>query len=939
MDIIFFIYGLSFFLMGVAVLVQPRAHSALTLARFIWLLGAFGLLHGLLEWVDLWKVVKGDNAWLQVLKVFLLLASFGFLFEFARRLLQTALAHRPGWRSVLGVGIYGAVALVIAAGVGLGNDPASALPIWTRYALGFPAALGAGVGFYFYFKHCIAVADTTFAQGELRAAQRHFALAALALAAYAVFAGLVVPASDFFPAQVWNEQAFRSLTDIPVQLFRAGCATLIALGCVRILSIFDLEGRNKLLQTLADNQHLLDSIRQSNARNELILNTAAEGIIETDQAGTILYANRAALSYLGYRHGEPLVGGNLHARVHRHDAANEDGALNACPIQQALQQGGERRLESETFWRSDATSFPVECSCAPLLADGQPLGAVLAFHDISSRKQNEKALHESRTSLQLLLDSMAEGAYGVDTDGNCTFVNQAFLRLLGYRKPQEILGQHMHELIHHSKADGRLYPADECRMYRAFQERQPIVVADEVFWRRDGAPVPVEYRSYPIVKDGTVLGAIATFIDISERLQAEAERVQHRDHLEELVHSRTSELLEAKDAAEAANRAKSSFLANMSHEIRTPMNAIIGLTHLLHKQVLEPKAHGQLLKIGDAAQHLLSIINDILDLSKIDAGQLKLELGDFPPEQLIDHAMNMLSERANTKHLRLAKEIAANVPLRLNGDALRLKQALLNFLSNAIKFSSAGQITIRARVDEENGTRVLLRLEVEDQGIGIDRKEKARLFQAFAQADESTTRKYGGTGLGLAINKRLAGLMGGAVGVDSRVGVGSTFWMTARLGKAMDDADRRVSKTVATLPAEEQLAQRYRGKHTVRVLIAEDEPFNQEVARELLAETGLLVDVVDNGQQAVERVRDGDYALVLMDMQMPVMDGLTATQAIRRLPGKASLLPILAMTANAFADDRQRCLDAGMNDHFGKPVDPDKLYSSLLRWLPVLPSR
>ncbi|TXI24528.1 MAG: response regulator [Roseateles sp.] len=436
--------------------------------------------------------------------------------------------------------------------------------------------------------------------------------------------------------------------------------------------------------------------------------------------------------------------------------------------------------------------------------------------------------------------------------------------------------------------------------------------------------------------DGSVLWH-GFLTDISRQRRDALELERYRHHLEELVEARTAELADAKQAAEAASHAKSAFLANMSHEIRTPMNAIIGLTYLAQSDAVEPVQQQRLQKVADAAEHLLSVINNVLDFSKIEAGKVQLEHREFTVGEVLDNIANMTAQSAAAKRLRVETDIAPALRDQvLLGDPQRIAEVLLNFAGNAIKFTNQGHVRLAARLDgPASAQRVPLRFEVQDTGIGIDPDAQQRLFQDFEQADSSTTRRYGGTGLGLAICRRLAELMGGRVGVESELGRGSCFWFALAAEPAPADSSRAVSAASSAAPRAHSARERlldFAAAHPQRLLLAEDNPVNQEVAVALLGSAGLSVDVAGDGQQAVDMARSGAYALVLMDVQMPVMDGLDATRAIRRLP-EGEHLPILAMTANAFADERQRCLDAGMDDHVAKPVVAEQLYSTLYDWL------
>ena len=596
-------------------------------------------------------------------------------------------------------------------------------------------------------------------------------------------------------------------------------------------------------------------------------------------------------------------------------------------VQAAVKDARDLGLPFETEWR-----LPQPAGAPPrwLLCRGQPvvdkrervisyIGIVL---DVTGQRVAEEKRREGEALLATILDNVGACIYIKDLDYRYLYVNRAMASVFGAPREQ-ICGQRDEAFC--DPATVRVWRGNDRRVLEGGER---VKLEEESIDRASGA-----LHSYISIKlplrreDGSIYALCGISTDVTEEKRTERELARHRLELESLVEARTRELALAKDAAESASRAKSAFLANMSHEIRTPLNAVLGMARIMQRDGASPQQAGQLEKIGSAAHHLLGVINDILDLSKIEADKFLLGHDEFSLDGVAASVAAMLHEKVVAKGLRMEVHTEA-LPCQVRGDATRFTQALLNLASNAVKFTEVGKVTLRLLVMERRGGRLRVRAEVRDSGIGVPADVLPKLFMPFEQGDASNTRRYGGTGLGLAITRRLAELMGGEAGASSTTGVGSTFWFTAWLdvGQASVAAAQPVAEPRR---AETILRRDHAGRH---VLLVEDEPVNQEVARLFLADVGLDVAIAGNGKVAVNMLRESPFDLVLMDMQMPEMDGLEATRQIRQLPGRQQV-PIVAMTANAFAEDRAQCMAAGMNDFLSKPVEPEKLFETVLRWL------
>jgi PAS domain S-box-containing protein len=647
------------------------------------------------------------------------------------------------------------------------------------------------------------------------------------------------------------------------------------------------------------------ALRESEGRFRIMADSCPTMLWVTDAAGGPQFINRAYREMFGVT-SEQVEGHKWQAMIHPDDAPAYVGIF-----QRAVRERTAFRAEAR-FRSADAEWRWVFSHAEPRFSPGgEFLGHVGLSLDITERKQSEQALLATEEKFRQLAENIREVFWMMSPITNETlYVSPAYEQVWGrtcdslYQDPMSFT-----EAIHPDDLDA-------AHLWFARQIAGELIDSEYRIRTPDGEEKWIRDRAFPIRDQA---GKLTRVVGI-------AEEITERKRYEE-------ELIQAREGAEAANEAKSRFLANMSHEIRTPMNGVLGMVQLLLETDLTPEQRRYATVAHGSGRTLLALIDDILDLSKIEARKIVLENLSFNLRDTVDDVVQLLHAGAAAKGLFFHSCWSPEIPALVRGDAHRLRQVLTNLSSNAIKFTQHGGVTLNAVLDGQAQGAVTVRFTIVDTGIGIAPDQIAMLFRPFTQADASTTRRYGGTGLGLAICKQLVEMMGGSAGVDSKEGQGSSFWftITLELEPAPANAGQKPSQSGdAGIGARWVTAPKARAP---RILLAEDNPVNREVALALLRKLGYKPNAVTNGAEAVEAVRNEEYDLVLMDCEMPVMDGFDATRRIRGSihPG----MPIIALTANAMQVDRDRCLREGMNDYLSKPVDLRQLAEALDKWLPA----
>jgi PAS domain S-box-containing protein len=542
---------------------------------------------------------------------------------------------------------------------------------------------------------------------------------------------------------------------------------------------------------------------------------------------------------------------------------------------------------------------------------GEPEGLVLVARDVSEFTRQQALLRQSEGRFRHLVEDVDDVLFEQDPEGRWTFLNASWTRATGF-SVQESVGRHYTEFVHPDDAE-----ASKARRAGLIRDGTHDGVHAARYTTKDGRWRWLEARvRRNLGPNGETVGTVGTLRDVTVRMEM------------------GEELAKASDQALRSTALMSEFLATVSHEIRTPLNGVLGLMTILQDTPLNDDQRGIASSAQRSAEALLTLVNDILDLSKLEADRLTIDLVPFDLYGWAREVTAPSFARARAKNLATQLTFDPRVPVRLTGDPARCRQILGNLLDNAVKFTDRGRVTVTITPIVTEDGRSMVRMAVSDSGIGIPPEKQAMVFEKYRQADASTTRRYGGTGLGLAICRQLATRMDGAVGVESEVGQGSTFWFTIPMvAAASAESSEPAAQADANSGAQSQPQPEPPPQAVPLVLLVEDNPTNQFVARRLLEKAGCRVEIVNNGAEALDRVRTQSYAVVFMDCQMPVMDGYEATRRIRQLDGPVAAIPIVAMTAHAMAGDRERCLESGMSDYMSKPLKPDVLAASLRRAL------